>query len=524
MKGKIVSICLGVFIALLFLGLNSSPLYVQAALNLNGRILLQVQAQGQAYYVNPINGERYYLGRPSDAFKIMSSLGLGVSNADLANFKKQVPSRLAGRILLQVQAQGQAYYVNPLNLKLYYLGRPKDAFDLMRSQGLGITNHNLNLIPLAPVSNISQIKETINLISSSSISVLTPTSSPNLILNPLVSSNQASTSIGHFLFKYHNKDYEIFQNFSKSLYQSYAKMPKTYTYNTATPPVNLRNAFYGIFLVSKPDDHSLNNLIAKLRAVALKNHWTSDQLVEFTMALVQYIPYDQAKLSVNTDRNTDPYYPYETLYLDRGVCSDKTFLAVSLLRKLGYGAAILDFPDINHSAVGIACPIVDSINGSGYCYGETTNYFPLGVIPQSISFGQAQPSTNQFTDLFNSSRLGTIEIYQKTSGKIYQGVVETRLEVKNFANTKKSLDTQKTEISILTKNIQTQKIILTTTKTQMDNYYNSGQISQYNSLVITYNTLVNKYNGAVSAYKVKVDDYNQQVRDFNQAVNDFYQK
>ena len=39
-----------------------------------------------------------------------------------------------------------AYYVNPLNLKMYYLGRPADAFSVMRSLGLGITNANLRQI------------------------------------------------------------------------------------------------------------------------------------------------------------------------------------------------------------------------------------------------------------------------------------------------------------------------------------------------------------------------------------------
>jgi hypothetical protein len=49
-----------------------------------GRIFLQVEGQGEAWYINPVNHQRYYLSRPSDAFAIMRNLGLGITNADLA--------------------------------------------------------------------------------------------------------------------------------------------------------------------------------------------------------------------------------------------------------------------------------------------------------------------------------------------------------------------------------------------------------------------------------------------------------
>ncbi|MCX6741216.1 MAG: hypothetical protein NTY61_02345 [Candidatus Parcubacteria bacterium] len=42
---------------------------------LSGRILLQTESHGEAWYVNPVNQERYYLGRASDAFDLMKQLG-----------------------------------------------------------------------------------------------------------------------------------------------------------------------------------------------------------------------------------------------------------------------------------------------------------------------------------------------------------------------------------------------------------------------------------------------------------------
>lgn len=115
---------------------------------LKGKILLQVEQHGEAWYVNPDNSERYYLGRPADAFNIMRELGLGVSNKDFASFGDYAPARLAGKILLKVEDKGQAYYVNPVDLKMYYLGRPADAFNIMRELGLGISNENIGNIDI----------------------------------------------------------------------------------------------------------------------------------------------------------------------------------------------------------------------------------------------------------------------------------------------------------------------------------------------------------------------------------------
>jgi len=120
---------------------------------LSGRILLQTEGAGQAWYVNPVNGTKYFLGYPADAFAVMRKLGLGVSNKTFATFKNgKAPSKLAGRILLKVEDKGMAYYVNPVDLKLHYLGRPSDAFSVMRTLGLGVSNTNLRQI------NVSEIK------------------------------------------------------------------------------------------------------------------------------------------------------------------------------------------------------------------------------------------------------------------------------------------------------------------------------------------------------------------------------
>ena len=119
---------------------------------LAGQILLNVEGHGEAWYVYPIDNKRYYLGRPADAFRIMRELGLGISEVNFQRLAQAgmtvegdaaLAKRLAGMIILQVEKNGEAWYVYPKDLKKYYLGRPADAFKIMRELSIGITREDL---------------------------------------------------------------------------------------------------------------------------------------------------------------------------------------------------------------------------------------------------------------------------------------------------------------------------------------------------------------------------------------------
>ncbi len=129
------------------------PVTVRAASltdQLKGRILLQVEQKGEAWYLDTASSKRFFMGRPADAFELMRRLGVGISNTDLQRVKT-VPAFAAahsGKIFLQVEAHGEAWYINPTDKKAYYLGRPADAFALMQKLGLGISNRDLEMIPV----------------------------------------------------------------------------------------------------------------------------------------------------------------------------------------------------------------------------------------------------------------------------------------------------------------------------------------------------------------------------------------
>lgn len=184
------------------------PKYIFADENLPkklaGRILLQTESHGEAWYVNPSDLKRYYLGRPQDAFNLMRNMGIGITNANLdkipigftassddsdhdglsndlektlgtdANsadtdndgfndkyelenhynpsgigryiINQNFTAKSSGKIFLQVEKNGEAWYVSPADKMRYYLGRPSDAFAIMRQLSLGISNANLSAI------------------------------------------------------------------------------------------------------------------------------------------------------------------------------------------------------------------------------------------------------------------------------------------------------------------------------------------------------------------------------------------
>lgn len=143
---QLATIILPFFMAFFCLGASLAKAAIPINKRLAGKILLQVESKGESWYVSPFNLKRYYLGKPRDALNMMRDLGLGISENDYNSFNGKAPERLAGKILLRVEKKGEAYYVNPAHLEMCYLGKPRDAFEIMKKQGLGITNLDLGKI------------------------------------------------------------------------------------------------------------------------------------------------------------------------------------------------------------------------------------------------------------------------------------------------------------------------------------------------------------------------------------------
>jgi hypothetical protein len=176
---------------------------------IKGKILLQVEEKGEAWYVDPISENKLYLKDGQSAYDIMRILGLGISNVNLekipvgvqpssdssveldtdddglsddlekalgsdpskadtdndgykddaelkTNYQingkgrqsidNKLTTRLKGRIVLQVENKGEAWYINPSDGKRYFLGNGDKAYQIMRELSLGINNSDLRKI------------------------------------------------------------------------------------------------------------------------------------------------------------------------------------------------------------------------------------------------------------------------------------------------------------------------------------------------------------------------------------------
>ena len=114
---------------------------------LKGKLLLQVQDKGRIWYVDPVGLQKHEVTF-ANALSLFQKLALGITNADLsripvgpgeintvepAEADVNLVNRLKGRILLQVESYGEAWYVNPADGRRYYLADGQAALTHLSS-------------------------------------------------------------------------------------------------------------------------------------------------------------------------------------------------------------------------------------------------------------------------------------------------------------------------------------------------------------------------------------------------------
>lgn len=107
-----------------------------------------------------------------------------------------------------------------------------------------------------------------------------------------------------------------------------------------------------------------------------------DDQAKIAISLVQHIPYNWNGLY---STSTDWYYPYETLYNNKGVCADKSILMAYLLNELGYDTVLFEFS--KHMAVGIKSSPSHNFYETGYTFIETTRPTIITYIPNTYYGG-----------------------------------------------------------------------------------------------------------------------------------------
>ncbi|TSC56096.1 MAG: Uncharacterized protein G01um101418_463 [Parcubacteria group bacterium Gr01-1014_18] len=134
---------------------TTAPVPTNLSAKLKGKILLDVENNGEAWYVHPITGLRYYLRDGSTAYQLMRRLSLGISSTDFVRLEagdSALNARLRGKIILEVENKGKAWYIHPDNGGMHYLADGDAAYQLMRNLSLGITRANLDTISTTSLS------------------------------------------------------------------------------------------------------------------------------------------------------------------------------------------------------------------------------------------------------------------------------------------------------------------------------------------------------------------------------------
>ena len=327
-----------------------------------------------------------------------------------------------------------------------------------------------------------------------------------------------------FQWNYRGTKYELSLTLYQSVYEYYQNQPKTFSY-AGELPANWEESYYGMFLKANESDSTIVNLADGLRKLGEQHRLSSDQVVELALAFVQAIPYDDTKASniLAKANNETMLYPYETLFEQKGVCSDKSLLAVSILRKLGYGVAIFAYEQDNHMAIGIQCPKNYSTYGSGYCFGETTSIGnKIGIIPQfdaqsnkTADLAELPTFDQTQQQIKNLQELGRMTIYQTTTGKEYTGIIETKRIETELAQLKIKLKNSMAQLEAQKKVVSGEIADLKKQKDDLDNWKNEQNFEKYNAAVEDYNSLLEKYKKDVKNYNNSIPLYNQTVARYN---------
>lgn len=127
--------------------------------DLAGQMLLDVEGNGEVYYVDPVDGGKEYLADGQSAHGLLERRALGINETDFATLAQgtekneasvcesnTLAQRLRGRIVLRVDKNGEAWWILPTNCRAYYVGTHEAAYELMKKFSLGITKQNLGKI------------------------------------------------------------------------------------------------------------------------------------------------------------------------------------------------------------------------------------------------------------------------------------------------------------------------------------------------------------------------------------------
>jgi hypothetical protein len=329
-------------------------------------------------------------------------------------------------------------------------------------------------------------------------------------------------------------------------------------YYSSDPKKRFMN--YGSYVSSDKEDMTIKELTRKIQNMGSGMGLTEDQTMDLATCFVQNIPYDSEKakvvLSTNTTdivkRNTDSEYkdrfPYETLYDNEGICTDKSYLEAAIIKEMGYGTAILTFDKEKHMAVGIKTPSGYQTFDTGYSYIETTNIgYKVGQLPaidekigkaektEIDKVKEADSGQNVILDLPKSDFSPPSDIINISDGKEYKRVIEIAQEINRIKELTSLINTKNEELSKYSSDIRESGDDAQNAKKELEEseakvnrakkiYNQNPTDNNYNAYTKAYDeyqSVYGKTRGVINIYNAKINTYNLKVNELNSLIDEY---
>lgn len=236
-----------------------------------------------------------------------------------------------------------------------------------------------------------------------------------------------------------NKNYLEFV-VHEGIYEYFSKLPRYLTYEEDEEPI--RADFKSMKINEENQREALLPLVVSIQNLA---PWSKEEQAQIAVSLVQNIPYGEpnpVSIFMGFGESRISRYPYQTIYEYKGSCEGKSELLAFLLKELGFEVVLFYFQEENHEAVGVKCPVEYSLNGTGYCFIETTLAGPISYSEGRYLGPGGNKKLGSYSEIIKISEgfsLGGIEDYQ--DAKNLKKLVD-KVDEKGYVNyfEKKKLD------------------------------------------------------------------------------------
>jgi hypothetical protein len=243
---------------------------------------------------------------------------------------------------------------------------------------------------------------------------------------------------------------------------------------------------YRAIVMDPAQEQIFSDLLKELNKVRLLQGLSDDEYLELMAVYVQSLRYESLE-------QTPAKFPVETIIDAAGDCDDKSLLLAGLLAREGYSVALLSFGPEAHMAIGVGS--FDYLyKKTGYAFIETTNYSFVGVPTDTLG-----DNLTLYSD-------PTIIVISKGE-RLYSSGNETRYIHDNYLKSDKKIKELAPKLKSLNDDLMAKQIRIGELDSQIAQLKNSGNIREYNSLILAYTTLVSIYNSRHASYSQIYSEY-----------------